>query len=135
MRAVFANIPYQCYIIQWKGKISWKNRQTACKVGNGEISRINTERYGKLLLPSDLYRDLKSFQRVKNLLSRAEQQASVQVRTVPYKSVLVANGSILRIGTAGNFLKRRIQRKGEMFLQNSGFAERMHNMHDQKRKI
>ena len=44
----------------------------------------------------------------KNLLSRAEQQASVQVRTVPYKSVLVANGTILRIGTAGNFLKRRI---------------------------
>ena len=27
-RAVFANIPYQCYIIQQKGKISWKNRQT-----------------------------------------------------------------------------------------------------------
>ena len=27
-RVVFANIPYQCYIIQWKGKFSWKNLQT-----------------------------------------------------------------------------------------------------------
>ena len=27
MRVVFANIPYQCYIIQWKGKISWKKNK------------------------------------------------------------------------------------------------------------
>ena len=34
MRVVFANIPCLCYIIQWKGKISWKKLQIALKEAN-----------------------------------------------------------------------------------------------------
>ena len=64
----------------------------------------------------------------------AENYTSVQIRTVPYKSVLVANAVLLLIDTASYFLKRQIQRKSAMFLENGGFAERMHNMRTQKRK-
>ena len=64
----------------------------------------------------------------------AEQQSSVPSRTVPYKSVLVANGTILLLDTAGYFLKRQIQSKADIFLKNGGFAERMHDMRSQERK-
>lgn len=64
----------------------------------------------------------------------AENYTSVQIRTVPYKSVLVANAVLLLIDTTSYFLKRQIQRKSAMFLENGGFAERMHNMRTQKRK-
>jgi four helix bundle suffix protein len=64
----------------------------------------------------------------------AEGRSSVPLRTVPYKSVLVANGTILLIETASYFLKRQIQRKAAEFLENGGFAERMHTMRTQKRK-
>ena len=64
----------------------------------------------------------------------AEEQSSVPSRTVPYKSVLVANGTILLLDTAGYFLKRQIQSKADIFLKNGGFAERMHDMRSQERK-
>ena len=64
----------------------------------------------------------------------AENHISVPLRTVPYKSVLVANSTLLLIETASYFLKRQIQRKSAIFLENGGFAERMHNMRIQKRK-
>lgn len=50
---------------------------------------------------------------------------SVSLRTPPYKSVLVANGVLLLIGTASYFLKQQIDRKANDFLNNGGFAERM----------
>jgi four helix bundle suffix protein len=64
----------------------------------------------------------------------AESYSSVPLRTVPYKSVLVANGTILLIETASYFLKRQIQRKAAEFLENGGFAERMYRQRNKKRK-
>lgn len=64
----------------------------------------------------------------------AEGRSSVPLRTVPYKSVLVANGTILLIETASYFLKRQIQRKAAEFLENGGFAERMYRQRNKKRK-
>ncbi|MBR2365427.1 MAG: four helix bundle suffix domain-containing protein [Lentisphaeria bacterium] len=64
----------------------------------------------------------------------AEGRSSVPLRTVPYKSVLVANGTVLLIETASYFLKRQIQNKSVIFLENGGFSERMHNMRTKKRK-
>ena len=64
----------------------------------------------------------------------AENYTSVQIRTIPYKSVLVANAVLLLIDTASYFLKRQIEKKAAIFLDNGGFAERMHNMRIQKRK-
>ena len=69
----------------------------------------------------------------REFIAWAEIQSSVPIRTVPYKSVLVANGTILLIETASYFLKRQIQRKSAMFLENGGFSERMHNMRCKKR--
>ena len=70
----------------------------------------------------------------KNFIIWAENYTSVPLRTVPYKSVLVANSTLLLIETASYFLKRQIQRKAAEFLENGGFAERMHTMRTQKRK-
>lgn len=64
----------------------------------------------------------------------AENYASVPIRTIPYKSVLVANAVLLLIDTASYFLKRQIEKKAASFLDNGGFSERMHNMRTQKRK-
>ena len=70
----------------------------------------------------------------REFIAWAENHISVPLRTVPYKSVLVANSTLLLIETASYFLKRQIQRKSAIFLENGGFAERMHNMRIQKRK-
>ena len=59
--------------------------------------------------------------------------SSVQIRTYPYKSVLVANATLLLIDTAVYFLKRQIASKAKVFLDNGGFAERMDRMRRQKR--
>jgi len=64
----------------------------------------------------------------------AEIHTSVPIRTIPYKSVLVANAVLLLIDTASYFLKRQIEKKAASFLDNGGFSERMHNMRIQKRK-
>ena len=70
----------------------------------------------------------------REFITWAEAHSSVPLRTVPYKSVLVANGTILLIETASYFLKRQIQHKSALFLENGGFSERMHVMRTQKRK-
>ena len=54
-------------------------------------------------------------------------QPSVQIRTNPYKSVLVANAAIY-------FLKRQIESKAKTFLDNGGFSERMDRMRRRTRK-
>ena len=61
-------------------------------------------------------------------------QPSVQIRTNPYKSVLVANATLLLIDTAIYFLKRQIESKAKTFLDNGGFSERMDRMRRRTRK-
>ena len=58
---------------------------------------------------------------------------SVPIRTNPYKSVLVANATLLLIDTAVYFLKRQIVSKAKSFLDNGGFSERMDRMRRNKR--
>lgn len=89
---------------------------------------------------SALYRDFVALRisdkaGFRDFIRRAENEASsVQIRITPYKSVLVANAILLLIDTASFFLKRQISSKSKTFLNNGGFAERMHNMR-QKNKI
>ena len=58
---------------------------------------------------------------------------SVQLRTTPYKSVLVANATLLLIDTTVYFLKRQIASKAKAFIDNGGFSERMHRMRTKTR--
>ena len=58
---------------------------------------------------------------------------SVPIRTNPYKSVLVANATLLLIDTTVYFLKRQIASKAKTFLENGGFSERMHRMRTKTR--
>ena len=59
---------------------------------------------------------------------------SVKIRNIPYKSVLVANATLLLIETAVYFLKRQIASKSKTFLNTGGFSERMHKMRRESRK-
>ena len=70
----------------------------------------------------------------REFIAWAENHISVPIRTIPYKSVLVANAVLLLIDTASYFLKRQIEKKTAIFLDKGGFSERMHNMRIQKRK-
>ena len=70
----------------------------------------------------------------REFIAWAEIQSSVPLRTVPYKSVLVANAVLLLIDTASYFLKRQIEKKAAIFLEDGGFSERMHNMRMQNCK-
>ena len=79
-------------------------------------------------------RRIKSKKEFREFIGWAENYASVPIRTIPYKSVLVANAVLMLIDTTRYFLKRQIEKKAAMFLENGGFAERMHNMRTQKRK-
>ena len=99
--------------------------------------RQNSEKLWKkddLLYFEFIKRRISSKKEFKEFIARAENYASVPLRTIPYKSVLVANGTILLIEPASYFLKRQIQSKSAVFLENGGFSERMHNMRIQKRK-
>ena len=58
---------------------------------------------------------------------------SVPLRNTPYKSVLVANATLLLISAATFFLKRQIESKAKTFLANGGFAERMDRMRRKNR--
>jgi len=60
---------------------------------------------------------------------------SVDIRIIPYKSVLVANATLLLIDTAVYFLKRQIAGKSKAFLDNGGFSERMARMRKNNIKI
>ena len=70
----------------------------------------------------------------KAFIHRAEiSGSSVPLRNIPYKSVLVANATLLLISAATFFLKRRIEGKARTFLDNGGFAERMDRMRRKNR--
>ena len=57
---------------------------------------------------------------------------SVNIRNIPYKSVLVANAVLLLISTASYFIKRQIDTKAKIFLTGGGFSERMRRMRAKK---
>ena len=57
---------------------------------------------------------------------------SVNIRNIPYKSVLVANAVLLLISTASYFIKRQIDTKAKIFLTGGGFSERMRRMRSAK---
>ena len=87
-----------------------------------------------LLYLEFIKRRINSKKEFREFIVWAENHFSVSVRTIPYKSVLVANAVLLLIDTASYFLKRQIEKKAAIFLDNGGFAERMHNMRIQNRK-
>ena len=62
----------------------------------------------------------------KDFIRRAETtSSSVTFRNTPYKSVLVANATLLLIAATTYFLKRQIDSKAKAFLNNGGFSEHM----------
>ena len=87
-----------------------------------------------LLYLEFIKRRINSKKEFREFIVWAENHFSVSIRTIPYKSVLVANAVLLLIDTASYFLKRQIEKKAAIFLDNGGFSERMHNMRIQKRK-
>ena len=87
-----------------------------------------------LLYLEFIKRRINSKKEFREFIVWAENHISVPIRTIPYKSVLVANAVLLLIDTASYFLKRQIEKKAAIFLYNGGFSERMHNMRIQKRK-
>ncbi|MBO4646709.1 MAG: four helix bundle suffix domain-containing protein [Lentisphaeria bacterium] len=69
-------------------------------------------------------------------IRRAETSfPSVTHRKIPYKSVLVANATLLLIAAVTYFLKRQIDNKAEAFLNNGGFSERMDRMRRRNRNV
>ena len=79
-------------------------------------------------------RRIKSKKEFREFIAWAENHASVPIRTIPYKSVLVANAVLMLIDTTRYFLKRQIEKKAATFLENGGFSERMHSMRGTKRQ-
>ena len=83
---------------------------------------------------SKLYQDFVALrisdrEKFKSFIRHAESTApSVTFRNIPYKSVLVANATLLLISSATYFLKRQIDSKAKTFLNEGGFAERMQRM-------
>ena len=75
--------------------------------------------------------DKKSF---RAFIRKAESSApAVFIRNIPYKSVLVANATLLLISAASYFLTRQIGSKATTYLNDGGFAERMYRMRQEKR--
>ncbi len=73
----------------------------------------------------------------RDFIAWAESQMpceSVKIRTIPYKSVLVANAVVLLIDTASYFLKQQIRSKAALFLRDGGFSEKMFKMRQAKRR-
>ena len=73
----------------------------------------------------------------KAFINEAERSVkhSVPIRTYPYKSVLVANATILLIDTAAYFLKRQIRAKMEIYLAQGGFSEHLYNLRKSQKKF
>ena len=70
----------------------------------------------------------------KAFIRRAETAApSGTLGNTPYKSVLVANATLLLISAATYLLKRQIDRKAKAFMSDGGFSERMTRMRLKKR--
>ena len=64
----------------------------------------------------------------KSFVEWAEKQTfSVDCRSVPLKSVIVANAAILLINVASDWLKSLMVKKLEDFESNGGFSERMYH--------
>jgi len=62
-------------------------------------------------------------------IRRAESSgSSVTLRNTPFKSVLVANATLLLISAATYLLKRQIDSKAKTFMDSGGFSERMTRM-------
>ena len=87
-----------------------------------------------LLYLEFIKRRINSKKEFREFIVWAENHIPVPISTIPYKSVLVADAVLLLIDTASYFLKRQIEKKAAIFLDNGGFSERMHNMRIQKRK-
>lgn len=62
------------------------------------------------------------------------KQSSVEVRSCPLKSVVVANATLLLLRSADYLLMRQIQRLAADFEQNGGFTERLYRVRTQARK-
>ncbi len=58
---------------------------------------------------------------------------AVYCRSMPFKSVLVANGTILLINAASFFLKRHIDVRTVAFQQTGGFSEKMYRVRKKDR--
>lgn len=89
---------------------------------------------GDLMYTEFVKRRISNKKAFKEFIIWAENRSSVQLRTVPYKSVLVANATLLLIATASYFLQRQIEKKSAMFLETGGFSERMHKLREQMRQ-
>ena len=71
----------------------------------------------------------------REFVSWAEKNSSsVPSRSVPLKSVIVANAAVLLINVATFWLKKIIVHKLENFLDNGGFSEQLYNSRIKKRK-
>ena len=69
---------------------------------------------------------------------RWAESSATNVKTypeTPYKSILVANATLLLIASAVYFLRRQIEEKSKKFIEEGGFSERMHQIRREKRKI
>ena len=69
---------------------------------------------------------------------RWAESAAANVKTdpeMPYKSILVANATLLLIASAVYFLRRQIEEKSRKFMEEGGFTERMHQIRREKRKL
>lgn len=61
-------------------------------------------------------------------------QNTVYCRSLPLKSVIVANAAILLINVASFWLKKLIAQKMDDFIEEGGFSERLYRIRSQKRK-
>ena len=74
-------------------------------------------------------------QQFRQLIQLAMQKStSVIPRSIPLKSVLVANATILLINVATFWLRQLIEEKTIGFLAEGGFSERLYRIRSQKRK-
>ena len=72
----------------------------------------------------------------KEFVSWAESlmQNSVHYRSLPLKSVIVANAVVLLINVISFWLKKLIVKKLEQFVDNGGFSEHLYHIRSEKRK-
>ncbi|MBR2428226.1 MAG: four helix bundle suffix domain-containing protein, partial [Lentisphaeria bacterium] len=61
-------------------------------------------------------------------------QNSVHYRSLPLKSVIVANAVVLLINVISFWLKKLIVKKLEQFVDNGGFSEHLYHIRSEKRK-
>ena len=69
----------------------------------------------------------------RDFIREAQENCSVNYRSVPFKSVLVANASILLINVAMFWLRKMIVSKLEKFIDEGGFSENLYQARLKKR--